>query len=397
MPSKSANGFSMPPPALAQGFEWQPMFDDLLEQTATTNVVDADWSILKDMIKYKLADAIASFLSMGPPWPLAPEDALQARLRAYDTLDSFTGPPFTIQRLCELTLYPRRQYTSLPKYLRALTRVLSVTSERSAFAEDDVSPFDAVAPHEQFDAALGVVSQGVVMSPAHHTHRRSSLSAPGTPIATVRPPPPSSPSPSASSSSSASPRASPAVVPLLSPIPWLRRGSSPSTASPTRTADDVEPLSLSSPTASPHLPTVALPTPSLASAAASGVDAQAGPPAPLQNPPNTTTPTGGLVDEVDPGSGTGETAAPVALSGAMTLSPEKGKGKAGALGLGLGEGLGVATAGEGEEPTSLRERFVRASSPRVEVPDRDPQEEARDRGEKANGREGGGEAMEEDP
>ena len=34
---------------------------------------------------------ITNFLAMGPPWPLAPEEALQARERAYDTLDSFGG------------------------------------------------------------------------------------------------------------------------------------------------------------------------------------------------------------------------------------------------------------------------------------------------------------------
>ncbi|GAA5976735.1 hypothetical protein JCM11641_005677 [Rhodosporidiobolus odoratus] len=316
----------MPKPELAEGFEWQTTFDELLEQTASSNVVDADWPILKDMIKHKLAEAISSFLAMGPPWPLAPEEAFHARTRAYDTLDSFGGPPFTIQRLCELALYPRSPYTSLPKYLRAVSRVLSVTSERSAFTEDDSSDLLASTSAAMHDTSLGVVSQGVVMSPAHHTHRRGS-------IATSRPPPSPSPSPS--------PRSSPAVVPLLSPIPWLRKDDSHTSTS----TDDVEPLSLSSPPPGPQPlnPLPAGPSPG------SATDPTFSSPVPL---PQTSTPTGGLVDEVDPGSGTGETADPVALSSATTLSPQKG-----------------VTPGDLLDVGGLRERFVRASSPRAEVPE----------------------------
>ncbi|GAA5892944.1 hypothetical protein JCM6882_006901 [Rhodosporidiobolus microsporus] len=357
----------MPKPDLAAGFEWQPTFDELLEQTATSNVVDADWSILKDMIKYKLAEAISSFLAMGPPWPLAPEDALQARIRAYDTLDSFGGAPFTIQRLCELSLHPRTSYTSLPKYLRAVNRVLSVTSERSAFTEDDSHALPLASTSAGgMDAALGVVSQGVVMSPAHHTGRRGS--APSTPRAT----PPSSPSPfnAATSRPSASPAPSPspAVVPLLSPIPWLTRTSAPSSPS----AESIEPFSLGSPppssslpldpSSSPRLRTAPLPLAPLAPGSAT--DPTVSPPKKAHH--ETRTPTGGVVDEVDPGSGTGETAEPVALThaaegeglGVVGLSPPK-TGEAG-KGLSPADLLG-RTGGEKEEPTSLQERFVRAS------------------------------------
>ncbi|GAA6049036.1 hypothetical protein JCM3770_005450 [Rhodotorula araucariae] len=345
MPTKANNGYSVPTPALAEGFEWQNTFEDLLEQIASTNVVDADWSILKDMIKYKLSEAIASFLTMGPPWPLPPDDAVQARARAYDTLDSFQGPPFTIQRLCELALYPRRQYTSLPKYLRAVSRILSVTSERSAFAEEDDGAQFASTSAITLDTSLGIVHRGVVISPAH---------TPSSPIATRRPTPSPSPSPSAS------PRSSPQVVPLLSPIPWLRKGD-PSSSSASSGAHsengDVESLHLGSPPPpahSPRLPTVSLPA--AGASPGSATDPHISPPKRLQQP-ETATPTGGLVDEVDPGSGGQETAAPVALSSATTLaSPPEGE-------------RGTGDGGDAQEKSAtLQERFVRASSPRVEVP-----------------------------
>lgn len=41
---------------------------------------------------------------------------------------STRDPPFTVQRLCELAAHPRRQHTLLGKYVRALERVLLVTS-----------------------------------------------------------------------------------------------------------------------------------------------------------------------------------------------------------------------------------------------------------------------------
>ncbi|KAK1086308.1 hypothetical protein LTR33_001635 [Friedmanniomyces endolithicus] len=43
------------------------------------------------------------------------------------------SPPYTIQRLAELVLYPKKHYRFLPAYLRALDRTVSVTSPHSEF------------------------------------------------------------------------------------------------------------------------------------------------------------------------------------------------------------------------------------------------------------------------
>lgn len=43
------------------------------------------------------------------------------------------SPPYTVQRLAELVLYPRRHYRFLPAYLRALDRIVSVSSPVSDF------------------------------------------------------------------------------------------------------------------------------------------------------------------------------------------------------------------------------------------------------------------------
>ena len=124
-----------------------------------------------------------------------------------------------------------------------------------------------------------------------------------------------------------SPKAVPVVGPLLSPIPWLiaRDGDLESVGS----MDDL-PSPSNSGSRPPH---PALSPPSTRRAAHPKTS----------DAPLTSTPTGGLVDEVDPGSGTHETAPPVGLTSAGVLANE---GKL--------------------EVAALRDRFVRASSPRVE-------------------------------
>ncbi|KAI9787366.1 MAG: hypothetical protein M1835_002778 [Candelina submexicana] len=64
-----------------------------------------------------------------PPQLLSLLGSIKAILK-----DSFThSPPHTIQRLSELILRPRTHYRSLPSYLRALDRVVSVSSGADIF------------------------------------------------------------------------------------------------------------------------------------------------------------------------------------------------------------------------------------------------------------------------
>lgn len=49
-------------------------------------------------------------------------------------------PPHTIQRLSELVLYPRKHYRTLPAWLRALDRVVSVSSGADVFPLSDLPP-----------------------------------------------------------------------------------------------------------------------------------------------------------------------------------------------------------------------------------------------------------------
>lgn len=51
-----------------------------------------------------------------------------------------TAPPHTAQRLAELLLHPRNHYKTLPSYLRALDRIVSVASPTSVFPLPTLTP-----------------------------------------------------------------------------------------------------------------------------------------------------------------------------------------------------------------------------------------------------------------
>lgn len=73
--------------------------------------------------------------SIEPPSGTLPPDLLSSYQASTRVLQgSFAqSPPYTIQRLAELVLYPRKHYRFLPAYLRALDRVIAVSSPVSDF------------------------------------------------------------------------------------------------------------------------------------------------------------------------------------------------------------------------------------------------------------------------
>jgi hypothetical protein len=70
-------------------------------------------------------------------------------------------PPHTIQRLAELVLYPTKHYRTLPAYLRAVDRVVSVTSSA------DIFPFQTPAGTNAQINGLGLAGNngGAYMPP----------------------------------------------------------------------------------------------------------------------------------------------------------------------------------------------------------------------------------------
>ncbi|KAH0609063.1 uncharacterized protein H6S33_001291 [Morchella sextelata] len=72
--------------------------------------------------------------------PMSPDDLTTlTHLTTILTTSFDTAPPYTIQRLAELLRNPTAHYRSLTKYLRALTRVLSVSSAATVFPLEDTA------------------------------------------------------------------------------------------------------------------------------------------------------------------------------------------------------------------------------------------------------------------
>ncbi|KAF8626367.1 hypothetical protein AX15_005018 [Amanita polypyramis BW_CC] len=73
------------------------------------------------------------YLNKTPASYMSEQQANDLKRRIFDQLDQFEKPPFTMQRLCELCLYPRKQYKSVGKYLRAVEKSTLVTSTWDSF------------------------------------------------------------------------------------------------------------------------------------------------------------------------------------------------------------------------------------------------------------------------
>eukprot|EP00873_Tetraselmis_striata_P035061 jgi/Tetstr1/455325/TSEL_042160.t1 len=112
-----------------------PALRGVLAETATTGVVRYPWPLLRpvigDLILLNLAEyEEVEHAEIGPAAPLQTAESLDVlRENLSAALDSFDQePPFTIQRLCEVVLEPRKQYQKLDKLALALEKLLLVTS-----------------------------------------------------------------------------------------------------------------------------------------------------------------------------------------------------------------------------------------------------------------------------
>ncbi|KAK3132248.1 hypothetical protein QOZ80_6AG0518290 [Eleusine coracana subsp. coracana] len=108
----------------------------IIEVIADTGKFWHDWSFLKGLLSLQLKQALAGYSEAQtidqedrPQQGLAGEPYSELVNRLNDALFRFEeGPPFTLQRLCEILLDPKGTYTKLPKLALALEKNLLVTS-----------------------------------------------------------------------------------------------------------------------------------------------------------------------------------------------------------------------------------------------------------------------------
>ncbi|EJF65910.1 PPP4R2-domain-containing protein [Dichomitus squalens LYAD-421 SS1] len=103
-----------------------------------------------------------------PKVDLSENEAQDLKTNIYAQLDEFDGyeeysTPFTIQRLCELCVDPRKHYKYIGKYLRAVEKTLLITST-----------WDSFPPLSEIDSTYSPVG--------HSSISTSTVSAPNTPM-----------------------------------------------------------------------------------------------------------------------------------------------------------------------------------------------------------------------
>lgn len=102
-------------------------------------------------------------------------------------LAAYSNPPFTIQRVCELCIEPRKQYKAIGKYLRAVEKTLLVTSSWDSFPplQEQDRQANASAPITTVSGSSSVPSTPL-FSPIPFLHndarRSSSRSPPPSPL-----------------------------------------------------------------------------------------------------------------------------------------------------------------------------------------------------------------------
>lgn len=123
----------------------------IIEVIADTGNFWHDWSFLKSLLSLQLKQVLAEY---SEAQTVGQEDGQQQRSlsgetyaelvsRLNDALLSFEeGPPFTLQRLCEILLDPKGTYAKLPKLALALEKNLLVTSTMAKCTE----PYPAHGP-----------------------------------------------------------------------------------------------------------------------------------------------------------------------------------------------------------------------------------------------------------
>lgn len=108
--------------------------EEYLRYVAKTGNTLFQWTLVKPFIREKIMNVIAEFaeqssLSEIPPYPnVDPFNYEAMKTMLLERFDTFNGPPFTIQRLCELLSCPRKEYNRVDKFMRAVEKNILVVS-----------------------------------------------------------------------------------------------------------------------------------------------------------------------------------------------------------------------------------------------------------------------------
>ncbi|KAI8799222.1 protein phosphatase 4 core regulatory subunit R2 [Cladochytrium replicatum] len=131
------------PPDVSQQQELASSWLEVLSDIAQTGAPRHPWNVLKELVRFRLVEVcdgklpLLTLSSLRNGAATQVESVEEYRLRLTHALDSMSGTPFTIQRLSELLVNPAEHHRNIFKYLRALEKVMYVTSPLNNSQSDD--------------------------------------------------------------------------------------------------------------------------------------------------------------------------------------------------------------------------------------------------------------------
>ena len=111
-----------------------PLLEGYLQFVAKGGNTHFSWNNIKGLFKVKVNQVVSDFYSESPTdeLPAVPNvesfDYSNVKEKLFQKLDTFSGIPFTVQRLAELLTSPKRHYRRTDKFLRALEKNMLVVS-----------------------------------------------------------------------------------------------------------------------------------------------------------------------------------------------------------------------------------------------------------------------------
>uniref|UniRef100_A0A182MGG3 Serine/threonine-protein phosphatase 4 regulatory subunit 2 n=1 Tax=Anopheles culicifacies TaxID=139723 RepID=A0A182MGG3_9DIPT len=109
--------------------------EDYLNFVARTGDTLYRWVLVKPLFREKLVNVITDFYHSTPSIADIPQcpnvdpfNFERMKRALLERLDSFNSAPFTVQRICELLTEPRKQYTRIDKFMRAVEKNILVVS-----------------------------------------------------------------------------------------------------------------------------------------------------------------------------------------------------------------------------------------------------------------------------
>ncbi|XP_048743771.1 serine/threonine-protein phosphatase 4 regulatory subunit 2-like isoform X2 [Ostrea edulis] len=122
-----------------------PVLEQYLRRIAKTGETLFPWPRVKPLFVNKLEDVMSKFHLELPVDHLTPcpnvenPKFTEMRKRILDSVNRFSGAPFTIQRLCELLTDPKKHYKRTDKFLRGIEKNVLVISTVDPYGNKIVS------------------------------------------------------------------------------------------------------------------------------------------------------------------------------------------------------------------------------------------------------------------